>query len=106
MEYAEVDEWVIAYRTPNDSRYSDQWHYHNSAGGMNLPGAWDDTTGSSAVTVAVLDTGYRPHADLAGNVVGQYDMISSTSVSNDGNGRESNAKDPGDWLTANHCGAN
>ncbi|MCB1584139.1 MAG: S8 family serine peptidase, partial [Xanthomonadales bacterium] len=106
VEYAEVDEWVIAYRTPNDSRYNEQWHYHNSAGGMNLPGAWDETTGSSAVTVAVLDTGYRPHADLAGNVVGQYDMISSTSVSNDGNGRDSNAQDPGDWVTENQCGDN
>lgn len=104
VEYAEVDEWMIAYRTPNDTQYNSQWHYKNSAGGMNLPGAWDETTGSSAVTVAVLDTGYRPHPDLAGNVVGQYDMISSTSVSNDGNGRDSNAQDPGDWVTANQCG--
>ncbi len=106
VEYAEVDAWMVAYRTPNDSRYSDQWHYFNSVGGMKLPAAWDETTGSSAVTVAVLDTGYRPHADLAGNVVGQYDMISSTSVSNDGNGRDSNAQDPGDWVTANQCGNN
>ncbi len=106
VEYAEVDAWVIAYRTPNDSRYNEQWHYTNSAGGMNLPGAWDETTGSSSVTVAVLDTGYRPHPDLAGNVVGQYDMISSSSVANDGGGRDSNAQDPGDWVTANQCGNN
>jgi len=105
VEYAEIDAWVVAYRTPNDSQYNDQWHYTNSAGGMNLPGAWDETTGSSAVTVAVLDTGYRPHVDLAGNVVGQYDMISSTSVSNDGNGRDANAQDPGDWATDNECGS-
>ncbi len=106
VEYAEIDAWMVAYRTPNDSRYNEQWHYSNSVGGMKLPAAWDETTGSSAVTVAVLDTGYRPHADLAGNVVGQYDMISSTSVSNDGNGRDSNAQDPGDWVTANQCGDN
>ncbi len=106
VEYAEIDAWMVAYRTPNDSRYNEQWHYANSVGGMNLPAAWDETTGSTAVTVAVLDTGYRPHPDLAGNVVGQYDMISSTSVSNDGNGRDSNAQDPGDWVTANQCGNN
>ncbi len=104
VEYAEIDAWMVAYRTPNDSRFNEQWHYGSSAGGMNLPGAWDETTGSSAVTVAVLDTGYRPHPDLADNVVGQYDMISSTSVSNDGNGRDSNAQDPGDWTTAGQCG--
>lgn len=105
VKYAEVDEWMVAYRTPNDSRYSQQWHYSNSVGGMKLPGAWDETTGSSAVTVAVLDTGYRPHPDLVGNVVGGYDMISSSSVANDGGGRDSNAQDPGDWTTAGQCGA-
>ena len=103
VEYAELDAWIVPYRVPNDPRYSDQWHYDDPAGGMNLPAAWDETTGSSAVTVAVLDTGYRPHPDLAGNVIGEYDMISSTSVSNDGNGRDSNAQDPGDWTTG-QCG--
>jgi len=104
IEYAEVDAWIVPYRTPNDSRYNEQWHYKNTAGGMRLPGAWDESTGSSAVTVAVLDTGYRPHPDLVGNVVNEYDMISSSSVGNDGNGRDSNAQDPGDWVTANQCG--
>ncbi len=106
VEFAEVDAWMVAYRTPDDTQYNQQWHYHATTAGMNLPAAWDETTGSGAVTVAVLDTGYRPHADLAGNVVGQYDMISSTSVSNDGNGRDSNAQDPGDWVTTNQCGDN
>ncbi len=106
VEYAEVDALMVPYLTPNDSRYNEQWHYMNSAGGMNLPGAWDDTTGSPSVTVAVIDTGYRPHADLAGNVIGQYDMITDTNIANDGNGRDSNAQDPGDWVAANECGAN
>ncbi len=104
VEYAEIDAWMIPYATPNDTAYNTQWHYHESAGGMRLPAAWDTTTGSSSVTVAVLDTGYRPHSDLAGNVIGQYDMISSSSVGNDGNGRDSNAQDPGDWTTADQCG--
>jgi len=103
VEFAEIDALMIPYATPNDTAYNTQWHYFENAGGMRLPAAWDVTTGNN-VTVAVLDTGYRPHADLAGNVVGQYDMISSSSVANDGGGRDSNAQDPGDWTTAGQCG--
>ncbi|VAW37289.1 hypothetical protein MNBD_GAMMA01-3 [hydrothermal vent metagenome] len=104
VEFAEVDARMVPYLTPNDTAYNTQWHYFETVGGMRLPAAWDTTTGSPSVIVAVLDTGYRPHADLAGNVVGQYDMISSSAVGADGNGRDSNAQDPGDFTTAGQCG--
>ncbi len=104
IEYAEIDALMVPYLTPNDTAYNTQWHYFENAGGMRLPAAWDTTTGSSAITVAVLDTGYRPHADLASQVIGQYDMISSSSVAGDGGGRDSNAQDPGDFTTAGQCG--
>ena len=103
VEYAEIDALMVPYMVPNDTAYNTQWHYYETAGGMNLPAAWDTTTGSSAVTVAVLDTGYRPHSDLAGNVIGQYDMISDSTVAGDGGGRDSNAQDPGDYTTAGQC---
>src|SRR6185295_13224345 len=80
-----------------------QWHYYEAAGGLNLPPAWDKSTGSGVV-VAVIDTGYRPHADLAPNIVAGYDMIIDTAVSNDGNGRDADASDPGDWVAAGECG--
>jgi serine protease len=42
------------------------------------------------------------HADLAGRWTGGYDFISNISVSNDGDGRDSDPHDPGDWtLTSN-----
>lgn len=103
VEYVEEDRLMRRLLTPNDSRYAEQWHYYEAAGGLNLPGAWDITTGTG-VTVAVIDTGYRPHADLAANIVGGYDFISDTFVANDGNGRDSNAQDPGDWYTSGQCG--
>lgn len=103
IEYIEVDQMLKPFATPNDPRYSDQWHYFEAAGGLNLPAAWDKATGAG-VTVAVLDTGYRPHADLAANIVGGYDMISNTFVANDGDGRDSDARDPGDAISANECG--
>jgi serine protease len=102
VEYAEEDRLMRRFLTPNDARYGEQWHYFESTGGLNLPSAWDIATGSG-VTVAVLDTGYRPHADLVANIVGGYDFISDTFVANDGSGRDSNAQDPGDWNTAGQC---
>jgi serine protease len=83
VEYAEEDRLLQATFTPNDTHYNLQWHYYEATGGLNLPSAWDTSTGSG-VTVAVIDTGYRPHVDLASNIVGGYDFISDTFVSRDG----------------------
>jgi serine protease len=102
VEYAEEDKLLQATFTPNDTNYNLQWHYFEAAGGLNLPSAWDTSTGSG-VRVAVIDTGYRPHADLAANIVGGYDFISDTFVSRDGNLRDNDARDPGDWTLANDC---
>ena len=104
VEYVEEDRIMTALLTPTDTRYAEQWHYYEGTGGMNLPAAWDITNGSG-VTVAVLDTGYRPHADLAANIVGGYDFISDNFVGNDGNARDSDPRDPGDWNTSGQCGA-
>ncbi|MGC5034854.1 S8 family peptidase [Streptomyces sp. DT190] len=90
--------------TPNDTEYGKQWDLFESTAGMNVPAAWDTTTGTG-VTVAVIDTGYVAHSDLAANIVGGYDFISDTAVSVDGNGRDSNPADPGDWYNAGECGA-
>jgi len=103
VEYAEPDRMMHKSLTPNDTRYNEQWHYFESAGGINAPAAWDKSTGAGVV-VAVIDTGYRPHADLAANLLAGYDFISDTFVSNDGNLRDSDARDPGDWINAGECG--
>ncbi|MFA0810413.1 S8 family peptidase [Microbulbifer epialgicus] len=102
VEYAEPDLIMRAMATPNDPSYLNQWHYFESTGGLNLPNAWDVTQGEGAV-VAVLDTGYRPHPDLIGNILPGYDMISDTFISVDGDGRDSDATDPGDWYENNAC---
>ncbi|MBB1507443.1 S8 family serine peptidase [Pseudoalteromonas sp. SG41-1] len=105
VEYIEIDQMLKPFATPNDPRYDDQWHYYEQAGGLNLPTAWDTATGSG-VTVAVLDTGYRPHIDLNANILPGYDMISDTFVANDGGARDSDARDPGDAVSASECGNN
>jgi serine protease len=103
VEYAEPDRILQPMATPNDTQYGQQWHYYEATGGLNLPPAWDKSTGSG-VTVAVIDTGYRPHVDLAANIVAGYDFIIDTAVSNDGNARDSNPQDPGDAVAAGECG--
>jgi serine protease len=97
VEYVEEDKLLQPLLTPNDPSYAQQWHYFEAAGGLNLPPAWDITTGTG-VRVAVLDTGFRPHADLAANLVGGYDFISDPTIAGDGNGRDNNAIDAGDFT--------
>ncbi|MGI5308259.1 S8 family peptidase [Rheinheimera sp. WS51] len=103
VELVEEDVLLQAAFTPNDTQYNDQWHYYESVGGLRAPQAWDKATGQGVV-VAVLDTGYRPHTDLNQNILPGYDMVSDSFVGNDGDGRDSDARDPGDWTNAGECG--
>jgi serine protease len=102
IEYAEPDLVMVATMTPNDPQYSQQWHYYENTGGVRAPQAWDLAAGSG-IRVAVLDTGYRPHADLVANLVGGYDFISETDRAADGGGRDSDPSDPGDFVLAGVC---
>ena len=103
IDYVEEDKRLQRFATANDTFYANQWHYHEAVGGINLEAGWDVSTGLGT-TIAVIDTGYRPHADLVANIVGGYDMMSDVTMANDGDGRDSDASDPGDWMTAGECG--
>jgi serine protease len=91
-----------------------QWWLQPVAGSDGLPKeqrlrgvagfqtAWTSvTTGSSNSVIAVLDNGIVDHPDLAGKVINGYDMVSDVAYSNDGDGRDADASDPGDWVDAN-----
>ena len=84
-----------------------------TAGGANLPGAWSITRGAPGIVVAVVDTGIVfNHPDLSVALLPGYDMVASNAGSgapfnaplnftaNDGDGRDPDASDPGNWITA------
>lgn len=84
--------------TPDDTHFNKQWHYNL----INLPNAWEQTTGSADVLVAVIDTGVLlDHPDLQGKLVAGYDFISDEANANDGDGRDADPDDPGDSLEKN-----
>ncbi|MFF2197716.1 S8 family serine peptidase, partial [Streptomyces sp. NPDC058157] len=103
VAYVEPDSRAYAMATPDDTEYAKQWDLFEPTAGMNVPAAWDKTTGAG-VTVAVIDTGYVAHSDVAPNIVAGYDFISDSTAARDGNGRDNNPADQGDWSAAGECG--
>ena len=119
VEFAIPDERRRIASAPNDPLYAagvpgngpaaGQWYLRAPGGGIassiDVERAWAVTTGSPSIAVAVLDTGVRfEHPDLrraddGGSLLPGYDMIADIDDANDGDGRDSDASDPGDWLT-------
>lgn len=101
--YVEPNIMLQPTLTPNDTYYNLQYGFQSGVGGSNANLAWDTGFRGAGKIVAVIDTGYRPHVDLAANIINGYDFISSAATGNDGNGRDADASDPGDWTTAGQC---
>lgn len=118
VAYAEPDRLVKRAAVPNDPLYATggvngpavgQWYLKTPAGtvrsAIDATTAWDRTTGSGNVVVAVFDTGVRfDHPDLGratqgGKLLAGYDFVTNTAYANDSDARDADASDPGDWIT-------
>jgi len=78
--YAEPDYFAYAIATvPNDAYYASyQWNMSH----IGLETAWDTTSGSSGITIAVVDSGVdSTHPDLSSKVVAGYDFVNDDSDS-------------------------
>ncbi|MGR0159112.1 S8 family serine peptidase [Paenarthrobacter nitroguajacolicus] len=104
VAYAEPD--VIMHPTAHskDYGYTEQWNLWDNFSGARTPGAWDYNQGQGVV-VAVVDTGITNHPELNENVLPGYDMISSAADARDGDGRDPNPADQGDWVPEQECEA-
>ena len=112
VEFVSLDRRRFAHAVPNDSLYADQWYLQSAqTAAIRADAAWDDTTGSNGIVIAVLDTGVRfEHPDLGraaqgGRLLPGYDFVSSEGgggflVANDGDGWDADPSDPGDWINA------
>jgi serine protease len=94
-------------RTNTDSRVKSVLGSSNKfpSGGYSskAPALWDSTKGSGEV-VAVIDTGITSHPELDSQVLPGYDFISDDGSGidwgRDGDGRDSDPSDMGDWENA------
>ena len=92
--YAEPNYTVRVESIPNDPDYSLLWGLNNTGqtGGtpgadIDAPGAWDFSTGSGGMIVAVVDSGVDYlHEDLADNMWTNSGEIPGDGIDNDDNG--------------------
>ena len=79
--YVEPDYPVQALDTiPNDPGFVNQY----ALTAIRAPQGWDLSTGSSSITIAILDSGVDlGHVDLVSKLVGGYDFINNDAVPND-----------------------
>jgi serine protease len=109
VERAEPDWLLPPQRLSYDPGFSQQWNLRGAAqgypGGIDAPALWEYFIGAGNTVVAVVDTGVIPHPDFGSRLLPGYDFVSSASNGNDGNGRDADAGDPGNWTTAGLCGS-
>lgn len=93
IEYAEPDYQVTTQVDPNDPYYASSGSWGQAYADLwgikkiNSGAAWNTTTGSNSVVVAVIDTGIDyNHPDLAANVWTNTDEVPSNGVDDDSNG--------------------
>ena len=76
VEYAEPDYVQEPAFDPNDSKFPQQWMHQK----MDTPAAWDYSTGSEEIIVAVCDSGVdASHPDLQGRVLRGYNAFDGST---------------------------
>jgi serine protease len=75
-----------------------QWAFFETESGVHLPSS---TASLEKVVVAVVDTGVTNHRAISERILDGMDFISLSELSNDGDGVDTDASDPGDWIDEN-----
>ena len=107
VSYVEPDFVIASTAIPNDPSLGQLWGLTNvgQSGGVtdvdiDAPEAWNTTTGSRSVVVAIIDTGMdSKHPDLAANAWRNPGEVAGDGIDNDRNGF---VDDIGGWDFANN----
>ena len=98
VEYVEPNYYRHTCAIPNDTDFDLLWGLHNTGqyvhgtsgtpdADIDAPEAWEITTGSSDIVIAVVDTGVDySHPDLSGNMWSNTGEIPDNESDDDGNG--------------------
>ena len=108
VAHVEPDVRVFAMQAA-EPLFASQWNLPGpaeaggSVGGINVTAVWPLTAGQG-ITVAVIDTGWTRHDELDAAWLPSHDFISldpagTSDTANDGDGRDHDAADPGDWCS-------
>jgi subtilisin family serine protease len=91
--YAEPNRIGILCTIPDDTNFTTQWYLHNTGQlgipdcDIDAPEAWDLETGTSEVTIAIIDTGIDDtHPDLLTKIWNNNDEIPDNGIDDDDNG--------------------
>gem|GEM_PF-1037326 len=88
VRYAEPNHRFRILATPDDPDFNLLWGLNQANDAdIDAPEAWDTTTGSDSVTVAVVDTGVQSnHPDLAANMVAGWNFFEGNANTSDTDG--------------------
>lgn len=98
VEYVEPNYYRYPLATPSDTLFNLLWALENNGQNINgisgtddadidAPEAWDISTGSGSIVIALVDSGIDyNHPELAGNVWENSDEIGGNGIDDDGNG--------------------
>jgi len=87
FSFVEPDYLAVPLVVPNDPDYAQEWHLQT----IQAPSAWDVTTGSTSVPIAMIDSGVDPtHPDLASKLIPGWSFLTGTTDTHDvlGHGTE------------------